>query len=110
MAEQRLIDANKIEYENIYVYPTDSRNYRECVGRSAKIREAETVLTIPENPTNGDMVKAMFPEVKMWGESEQTLDYSLGGMVHRVTKSWWNAPYNRETEVEPNNEIDDIRE
>lgn len=52
---------------------------------------------IPDNATNGDMMKAMFTEVKMWGESEQTLDYSLGGMIHRVTKSWWNAQYKAES-------------
>ena len=50
-------------------------------------------LSILDGLTNGDVVKILFPEIKMWGESENTLDYSLGGMVHRVLKSWWNAPY-----------------
>ena len=91
--ENKLIDANetmkmideaKVKYET-------SKNFAENI-----IRFSKPVFIIPENPTNGDMIKAMFPEVKMWGESEQTLDYSLGGMVHRVTKSWWNAPYRKE--------------
>jgi hypothetical protein len=38
-------------------------------------------------------MQADFPDIKMWRESKDTLDYSLGGMIHRVTKSWWNAPY-----------------
>lgn len=91
MPEQRLIDANKIEYENIYVYPTDSRNYRECVGRSAKIREAETVLTIPENPTNEEMLKALFPDINLLKDVN-------GSMFFVRSKEWWNAPYKRGTQ------------
>ncbi len=43
--------------------------------------------------TNGEKIQAVFPDIEMWGESKDTLDYSLGGMIHRVTKSWWNAEY-----------------
>lgn len=43
--------------------------------------------------TNGEKMQAVFPDIEMWGESKDTLDYSLGGMIHRVTKSWWNAEY-----------------
>lgn len=43
--------------------------------------------------TNGEKMRAVFPDIKMWGESKGTLDYSLGGMVHRVMKNWWNAGY-----------------
>ena len=43
--------------------------------------------------TNGEKMQVDFPDIKMWGESKDTLDYSLGGMIHRVTKSWWDAEY-----------------
>ena len=43
--------------------------------------------------TNGEKMQAVFPDIEMWGESKDTLDYSLGGMIHRVTKSFWNAEY-----------------
>ena len=56
-------------------------------------------IIVPEGATNGDMIKAMFPDIEMWGESKDTLDYSLGGMVHRVTKSWWNAPYKKDKKM-----------
>ena len=92
--EQRLVDINKVKEVTLEDSITFI-SYTPDNGVDCYI-EADTVLTLPENPTNGDMIKAMFPEVKMWGESEQTLDYSLGGMVHRVTKSWWNAPYRKE--------------
>lgn len=55
-------------------------------------------IPIPDGATNGDMIKAMFPNIEMWGESEKTLDYSLGGMIHRITKSWWNSPFRKEVE------------
>lgn len=47
--------------------------------------------------TNGEKLKEIFPDIEMWGESKDTLDYSLGGMIHRVTKSWWNAEYKEPT-------------
>ena len=75
----------------------DEKEYKQIIKGNwigeamAEIFENGTVL--PDNPTNGDMIKALFPNIKMWGESKDTLDYSLGGMIHRVLKSWWNAPY-----------------
>lgn len=47
--------------------------------------------------TNGEKMQAVFPDIEMWGESKDTLDYSLGGMIHRVTKRWWNAEYKEPT-------------
>ena len=97
--DKRLIDANKIEYENIYVYPTDNSNYKECVGKSAKIREAETVLTIPENPTNGDMIKVLFPDISITeiggGATIVVANY------YKFNSTWWNAPYTGQNKSEP---------
>ena len=59
---------------------------------------------IPDNPTNGDMIKMMFP----------TVDISTNGMfgkegtvfVHHkdhiiiFDADWWNAPYRRDGETE----------
>lgn len=47
--------------------------------------------------TNGEKMQAVFPDIEMWGESKDTLEYSLGGMIHRVTKSWWNTEYKEPT-------------
>ena len=91
--EQRLVDINKIKEVtledslSILTYTPDNDVWCHV--------EADTVFTIPENPTNGDMIKALFPSI----EVEQV------GVVVRVTgldsavKSccflleWWNAPY-----------------
>lgn len=91
---KRLIDANKIEYENIYVYPTANSNYKECVGKSAKIREAETVLTIPENPTNGDVLIALYPNLKYLIHNNRVV--TTIGIAASFDLKWWNAPWKEE--------------
>lgn len=56
---------------------------------------------IPSNATNGDMIKAMFPNGKEYDtidgdiryEIEIDLDYSYCSYFDGV---WWNAPYKKE--------------
>lgn len=56
--------------------------------------------------TNGEKLREDFPDIKMLGESKHTLDYSLGGMVHRAMKSWWNAEHKEPcSSVKPNSWI-----
>jgi hypothetical protein len=55
--------------------------------------------------TNGEKMKIVFTDIKMWGESKDTLDYSLGGMIHRVTKWWWNAEYKEPTTKKVGDEV-----
>ena len=64
---------------------------------------------IPENPTNGDMIKAMFPDA----EIRFTVNLSDMHAVHvkfgdntyicydnhLFSREWWNAPYKKESEV-----------
>lgn len=62
-------------------------------GEPLALVDGQFSIEIMQNMTNGDMMQAVFPDIEMWGKSKDTLDYSLGGMVHRVMKSWWNAEY-----------------
>lgn len=69
----------------------------------ADINSTKPVLTIPENPTNGDMIKAMFPNLECVGEREDTKSYILEPDAFlspklMVFNSWWNAPYKAESE------------
>lgn len=85
--EQRLIDANELiktygEYE-IKVY----------------VDKSPTVLTIPENPTNGDMIKALFPNIEIYDSEKMESVYTgipfgkyIGANVDCM-REWWNAPY-----------------
>lgn len=56
---------------------------------------------IPKNATNGDVIKAMFPNAEYKDRHNITIDkrnsengeLQLTGMAD---KEWWNAPYRRE--------------
>lgn len=49
----------------------------------------ERCIEIPENPTNGDVIKAVFPN---------KTDFN-GGDGAYFNKSWWNEPYAESEEV-----------
>lgn len=57
-------------------------------------------ILIPDNATNGDMIKVMFPDVvvqKIMGsfDKDKLLGYRtwLGGRSQDYLLDWWNAPY-----------------
>ena len=54
---------------------------------------------LPENATNGDMVKAMFPNLK-WCINENNEVFTVNQNIVRLSLDWWNAPYKAESEVE----------
>lgn len=56
--------------------------------------------TIPDNATNGDIIKAMFPNCKIILDNEGLIGLRPIGEVWIVwfTQSWWNAPYKAESE------------
>lgn len=61
---------------------------------------AEIGLTIPENPTNGDMIKALFPKGKII-KFQTFIRYELSdGTCINVNDNWWNAPYKKGEEIE----------
>ncbi len=88
--EKRLIDANKTIKDGI------DKGFCDWYD---EIKYAETVLTIPDNPTNGDMIKALFPGAKIDANVytyviEVKLPYHTKhdtGLL--FDKDWWNAPY-----------------
>lgn len=60
----------------------------------------DIIVTLPHNPTNGDTIKAMFPNI------ESRLDEKTGVILVKwadeTTKTfkanWWNAPFKKEVE------------
>lgn len=90
---QRLIDANKLA-NNIFV----ADSYSEP-GVIDQINEAEPVLTIPDNPTNGDMIRALYGEpAKMEGTGVlYKFKYRNGKPMFSTyyDLDWWNSPYKR---------------
>ncbi len=48
-----------------------------------------TIYDVPINATNGEVIKALFPNEKMFEQTEKCTYY--GNM--RFDTEWWNAPY-----------------
>ena len=101
--EQRLIDANNINVEDTI----GGRNeFADCIRDSVDcvLSNAPTVLTIPENPTNGDMIKALFDtkikDIEIYLTKMYVFIHFKDGNSMRVWKDWWNAPYKRGEENE----------
>ena len=59
---------------------------------------SEEKIQNPDNATNGDMIKAMFPNIKIH-EHEKTdicdayIQIDIWDFSICVSKDWWNAPY-----------------
>lgn len=52
-------------------------------------------INIPKDATNGDVIKAMLPFVKVI-ENEHGVFINIQNVL--LDKEWWNAPYNAESE------------
>ena len=65
------------------------------------IKAAQNGTPIPENPTNGDVIKAMFGADKVFGFIHHVHlmakvgDWFNEGVVADFDKDWWNAPYQK---------------
>lgn len=64
------------------------------------IEECEIVnaIPIPDNATNGDVIKAMFPNAEIDPDPyKPSVDVYMGGiLIMRIDRNLWNAPYKKE--------------
>ena len=95
--EQRLIDANAINVEDTIGGQND---FADCIRDSVQmvLDNAKTFLIIPENATNGDMIKALFPNAEIFKREEYGYHYVFVtikdmGNCWKIRGEWWNAPY-----------------
>ena len=64
-------------------------------------KSEKTAIPIPEGATNGEVIKAVFPNASQTAENDnyvyiENLD---GSTPHEFFSNWWNSPYKRgETE------------
>lgn len=104
----RLIDADKIlEYLDEETYSTN-RAFASAIAQSLVneiITPQPTVnaIVIPPNATNGDVIKAMFPEFRFGLEYTYNVCVKLSYHSEYDTgllfdKKWWNAPYRKAEE------------
>ena len=60
------------------------------------------MIPLPNNATNGDMIKIMFPHIRV-NEYINSIDVvGLDGMSV-FSKEWWYAPYKKENKNEESN-------
>ena len=86
---QRLINEWRLQ-ETLALIPMEKRTFRKAVETA---EEAETVLGIPDNPTNGDVCRSIFDTM--------TCNYILSTMGI----NWWNSPYKpQKREIEDGND------
>ena len=98
---KRLIDANKYREEWLKF-----RTFEPML----LLDMSPTVLTIPDNPTNGDMIKALFPNIKFNEKWKATRHFELQSEQGHIeitgiaTSDWWNSPFEpQKSEVEDGN-------
>jgi len=77
----------------------DERTIEEILEYAPTIQ----AIPIPDNATNGDMIKALFPNAKTWEVTRDDFQCTyisskdICGIV-ALPLSWWNAPYKKEVE------------
>lgn len=79
----------------------------ELVGNSEQLGTSKKTLAIPDNATNGDMIKAMFPNAEFYNSMPftdgrwETMNLDTENKTRaiyeptqlRTYADWWNAPY-----------------
>lgn len=92
----RLIDADKLDE---CLQSMADLEWNKQVGSSKGLEDAIDIIydtptvnaiVIPEGATNGDVIKAMFPNFHT-NEMSHTIWVGYDDMSFR--KEWWNAPY-----------------
>jgi hypothetical protein len=89
----RMIDADKYQKDLLSAYDDVSMEF-EVLDRQPLV----SAIPIPNEATNGDVIKAMFPNIEC-GKDELGNVFiissaQLGYIALR--ESWWNAPYKRD--------------
>lgn len=77
---------------------TDTKNYKDCILRD--------MIQIPQNATNGDVIKAMFPQIEVEHNNSgihdlmnvYNLDSNKVQFPTPLFTDWWDAPYKSESE------------
>jgi len=82
----------------------DEETYKKCkwknngvVGLEWWEKAIANGTPIPDNATNGDVIKAMFPKAYIDESRYETpfIDVMYEGEVKSFSETWWNAPYQK---------------
>ena len=60
------------------------------------IKAAQNGTPIPDNATNGEVIKAMFPNIVVEEQSKDLfIVFNMDFQGTPFYKTWWNAPYQK---------------
>ena len=97
MTREKAIEILKYNSNVIHKTMTGETDTNEVEALDMAIKALEDkpcdgVILIPKNATNGDMIKAMFPNAKA---NVFVKEVGVKGLdtYSTFTKKWWNAPY-----------------
>lgn len=91
--------------------PTDTRLGRletwiykedvEALKMAIEVLEQKDCIKIPEVATNGEMIKALFPNAKTWEVTREDIhcayiEFEDICEIKSFPLSWWNSPYGKE--------------
>ena len=83
---------NKVLNEFVY----EGRTLKEWIDLMASGK----LVILPEKPSNGDVIKALFPDTELHLESDYAfLIFQIGVYLEDRDGRWWNAPYKAESET-----------
>ena len=103
----RLIDADKLDE---CLQSMADLEWNKQVGSSKGLEDAIDIIydtptvnaiVIPDNATNGDVIKALFPNEELFEQGYASTYYGC----MRFDTDWWNAPY-KELNNETNNNME----
>ena len=84
-----IIDIN----ENVYTRLFDNGRPMDIADGIVMERAIRNGTPIPDNATNGDVIKAMFPDCL---QEEDEVYFATNLDIETVfRKNWWNAPYQK---------------
>ena len=94
----RLIDAHEL-IKNWYDEYIKFMTREEIESMDGIIENAPTInaIPIPKDATNGDMIKAIFPDVEVKERNNvYEVYFGVGTAIQFFNHQWWNAPYEQE--------------
>lgn len=98
----RLIDADELR-NNWYDEYIKFMTREEMESMNGIIENAPTInaIPIPKDITNGDMIKAIFPDIQVKEKNNgYEVYFGIGTAIQFFNHQWWNAPYKAESEVQ----------
>lgn len=100
---------NEVELSELIALEEQIEDLKDALYDARKL--LKYAIPIPEGATNGDMIKAMFPNAQIdYHEKSDLVDDYVTVFIkgcdtcQDYSYGWWNAPYKKEVEDGYNNE------